>query len=119
MSKTPLTERMTKGGAAKTWIKEVEAKDREIDALSQKIVEHLNIIDNLANEREQLEAENAKLKRVTKGMDLQGLKSIATELAKREKPFSFPSLWRDTGTRQRRIGEQLLRLIDALLTEQE
>ena len=72
-----------------------------------------------ATEVAQLETEIAKLKRVTKGMDLQGLKSIATELAKREKPFSFPSLWRDTGTRQRRIGEQLLRLIDALLTEQE
>jgi len=53
--KTPLIERMQKGGAAKVWIKEVEAKDRTIELLSQKIDEYLNIIDALASEREQLE----------------------------------------------------------------
>ena len=67
----------------------------------------------------QLEAENAALKRVTTGMDVHGLKAIATELAKSKPPYSFPSLWRDTGFRQRQIGEQLLCLVDALLKEPE
>lgn len=61
----------------------------------------------------------AALKRATTGMDLHGLRAIATELARFETPFTFPSLWRDTGLRQRQIGEQLLRLVDFLLEEQE
>ena len=56
MTKTPLTERMTKGGAAKAWIKEVEAKDREIESLEQTKDQYLNIIDLLAREKEGLEA---------------------------------------------------------------
>ena len=52
----PLTERMTKGGAAKAWIKEVEAKDREIESLEQTKDQYLNIIDLLAREKEGLEA---------------------------------------------------------------
>jgi len=58
----PLTERMTKGGAAKTWIKEVEAKDRELERVEQTKDQYLNTIDLLAGEKEQLEAENAELK---------------------------------------------------------
>ena len=57
----PLTERMTKGGAAKSWIKEVEAKDREIESLEQTKDQYLNIIDLLAREKEELEAENKKV----------------------------------------------------------
>ena len=57
----PLTERMTKGGAAKSWIKEVEAKDREILDLEQIKVQYLSIINLLAYEKEQLEAENEAL----------------------------------------------------------
>jgi len=52
--KTPLTERMTKGGAAKTWIAEVEAKDREIERLEETKEEYLNTIDLLAQENEAL-----------------------------------------------------------------
>ena len=59
----PLTERMTKGGAAKSWISEVEAKDREIERLEQTKDQYLNIIDLLACEKEQLAEENAKLKK--------------------------------------------------------
>ncbi len=61
MSKTTLIERMEKGGAAKTWIKEVEAKDRALELLAQKIAEYLAIIDVLARKREQLEAEKEEL----------------------------------------------------------
>ena len=57
----PLTERMTKGGAAKTWINEVEAKDREIESLEQTKDQYLNIIDLLAREKEGLEEENKKV----------------------------------------------------------
>ena len=57
----PLTERMTKGGAAKTWIKEVEAKDREIERLEQTKDQYLNIINLLACEKEGLEEENKKV----------------------------------------------------------
>ena len=56
MNKTPLIERMQKGGAAKAWIKEVEAKDREIFDLEQIKVQYLSIINLLAFEKEQLEA---------------------------------------------------------------
>ena len=59
----PLTERMTKGGAAKSWIKEVEAKDREIESLEQTKDQYLDIIDLLAREKEGLAEENAELKR--------------------------------------------------------
>ena len=55
--KTPLIERMTKGGAAKAWIKEVEAKDRELERLEQTKDQYLNTINLLACEKEQLEAE--------------------------------------------------------------
>ncbi len=54
MTKTPLIERMTKGGAAKTWIREVESKDRQIKRLLQLKEGYLNIIDLLAREKEQL-----------------------------------------------------------------
>ena len=57
----PLTERMTKGGAAKAWIKEVEAKDREIESLEQTKDQYLDIIDLLAREKEELEAETEAL----------------------------------------------------------
>ena len=60
----PLTERMTKGGAAKTWINEVEAKDREIESLEQTKDQYLDIIDLLAREKEELEA---KLSAITCG----------------------------------------------------
>ena len=60
----PLTERMTKGGAAKSWISEVEAKDREIERLEQTKDQYLNIIDLLAREKEELEA---KLSAITCG----------------------------------------------------
>ena len=50
----PLTERMTKGGAAKSWIKEVEAKDREIERLEQTKDQYLDTIDLLACEKEDL-----------------------------------------------------------------
>ena len=50
----PLTERMTKGGAAKTWVTEVEAKDREIERLEQIKTQYLFTIDLLAREKEQL-----------------------------------------------------------------
>ena len=57
----PLTERMTKANAPKTWIKEVEAKDREIESLEQTKDQYLNIIDLLAREKEGLEEENKKV----------------------------------------------------------
>jgi len=59
----PLTERMTKGGAAKSWISEVEAKDREIESLEQTKDQYLDTIDLLAREKEGLAEENAELKR--------------------------------------------------------
>ena len=62
MTKTTLIERMTKGGAAKTWIKEVEAKDREIFDLEQIRVQYLSVINLLAFEKEQMEAENEVLR---------------------------------------------------------
>ena len=52
MTKTPLTERMTKGGAAKAWIKEVETKNKRIEELLQLKEEYLNVIDLLACEKE-------------------------------------------------------------------
>lgn len=91
----------------------------EIENLETQLSLSISMYEGDRSPMHKLEAENAKLKRVTKGVDLQGWRSVATELAKREKPFSFPSLWRDTGTRQRRIGRQLLRLVDALLTAEE
>lgn len=54
MPRTTLIERMTKGGAAKTWIREVESKDRRIKRLLELLEEHLNVIDLLAREKEQL-----------------------------------------------------------------
>ena len=54
MVKTPLIERMTKGGAAKTWIREVESKDRRIKRLLELKEEYLNVIDLLACEKELL-----------------------------------------------------------------
>ena len=54
MSKTPLTERMTKGGAAKTWIKEVETRNKRIERLLELNEEYLNVIDLLACEKELL-----------------------------------------------------------------
>ena len=54
MSKTPLIERMTKGGAAKTWIKEVETKNKCIERLLELKEEYLNVIDLLACEKELL-----------------------------------------------------------------
>ena len=53
--KTPLIERMQKGGAAKAWIKEVEAKDREILDLEQIKVQYLSIINLLDFEKEELD----------------------------------------------------------------
>ena len=47
MTKTPLIKRMTKGGAAKTWIREVEAKDRLIERREATIDEYGNYIDQL------------------------------------------------------------------------
>ena len=61
MPKTPLIERMQKGGAAKAWIKEVEAKDREIERLEQTKDQYLNTIDLLAREKEELEAGKDRL----------------------------------------------------------
>ena len=54
----PLTERMTKANAPKTWIKEVEAKDHDIELLEQTKDQYLNTIDLLAREKEELEAGN-------------------------------------------------------------
>ena len=67
-------------------------------------------LEVLKDEVAQLEAENERLRELFK-MDLLGLRVIANRLID---PKGFPSCWRDTGTRQRRIGEQLLRLCDAL-----
>ena len=64
----PLTERMTKGGAAKTWINEVEAKDREIESLEQTKDQYLDIIDLLAREKEEIEEENASLSELLSGL---------------------------------------------------
>ena len=54
MPKTPLIERMTKGGAAKAWIKEVETKNKRIERLLELKEEYLNVIDLLACEKELL-----------------------------------------------------------------
>jgi len=64
----PLIERMTNGGAAKAWIKEVEAKDREIERLGETKDQYLNIINLLACEKEQLEAGNEQHKRAWVGL---------------------------------------------------
>ena len=47
MTKTPLIERMAKGGAAKTWIKEVDAKNRLLERRKTTIDEYGNYIDQL------------------------------------------------------------------------
>jgi len=52
---------MTKGGAAKAWIKEVEAKDREIESLEQTKDQYLDTIDLLACEKEGFEEENKRV----------------------------------------------------------
>lgn len=61
MTKTPLTERMEKAKAPKTWIREVKTKDNRIERLFELLEEYLNIIDLLAREKEQLETENGAL----------------------------------------------------------
>ena len=54
MPKTPLTERMAKGGAAKAWIREVETKNKRIERLLELKEAYLNVIDLLACEKELL-----------------------------------------------------------------
>ena len=66
----PLTERMTKGGAAKAWIKEVEAKDREIERLEQTKDQYLNTIDLLACEKEQLESRKPSYGKVVQDLTI-------------------------------------------------
>ncbi len=57
MTKTPLIERMQKGGAAKAWIKEVESKDSELERLLALKEEYLNVIDSLARQLEDMDDE--------------------------------------------------------------
>ena len=47
MTKSPLTYRMENKGAPRTWIKEVEAKDRLIERREATIDEYGNYIDQL------------------------------------------------------------------------
>ena len=83
MTKTTLIERMTKGGAAKTWINEVEAKDREIERLEQTKDQYLDIIDLLACEKEQLaeELEEIKSRKPSYGKVVQDLTILECENA--------------------------------------
>ena len=76
----PLTERMTKGGAAKTWIAEVEAKDRDIERLEQTKDQYLNTIDFLACEKEQLKRVEIAAKAVCDCFGSFGLKADEQEI---------------------------------------
>jgi len=96
--KTPLIERMQKRHAAKSWIKEVEAKDREIERLEETKDQYLNIINLLACEKEQLKAENAALKR--------GIRNAMNNLGVPNAGYPSP------------VAEAWA-ILDALLTEQE
>ena len=96
----PLTERMTKGGAAKSWIKEVEAKDREILDLEQIKVQYLSVINLLAFEKEELDKAWARRYR-SLGEDLADAYDAKLEE------------WREY------VPENIANEIDALLTEQE
>lgn len=63
MPKTTLIERMEKKSAPKSWIREVQTKDNHIERLFELLEEYLNVIDMLAREKEQLEADNERLHR--------------------------------------------------------
>jgi len=108
---------MTKGGAAKTWIAEVEAKDREIERLEEIKDLYLDTIHLLACEKEELEAENKKVVNAAESGIAKAWRRVE------ELEDAILDLWHKSGAdhkgRNYGIDKDIKATVDALLTEQE